>query len=209
MGFIDISRTYYPGMATWKGDTPTELENVFKLGLGDSVNVSRFVTSTHSGTHIDAPRHYDDQGGGIDQLELAPFWGKAQVVTVEKESGPLYPEDLPNVDLTLARRLLIHTACSQIDTTKFPDKIIYPRPEFAEWLSRSGVVLFGTDAPSVDRIDDSELAGHKALFAKGIAILEGLMLKGVPDGVYQLSALPISIQGADGAPCRAVLKKSN
>jgi arylformamidase len=206
MRYYDISRSFDPGMATWPGDTATILELGAAIKAGSSVNVSRFTTSTHTGTHVDAPRHFSENGETIDQLKIDPFWGIAQVVSVEKESGSLYLHDLTDYDLKLAKRLILSTACSHIDNQEFPKKIVYPSPELVQHLSELGIILLGTDAPSVDALDDPILSSHAALHDKGIAILEGLHLKNVPDGLYELVALPIKIHGADGAPCRAVLR---
>jgi arylformamidase len=206
MQYYDITRCFSSGMPTWPGDTPTECELVASIKTGSSVNVSRFTTSTHSGTHVDAPYHFSEDGETINQLKVDPFWGLAQVVSVEKESGPLYPSDLTSCDLGRARRLILVTACSHNSSSGFPEKIAHPSPELVEHLSELDIILLGTDAPSVDALDDPSLPGHKMLHNKGIAILEGLYLKNVPDGLYELVALPLNIQGADGAPCRAVLK---
>jgi arylformamidase len=208
MNFYDISRELSPGAATWPGDTPTQIEPTASIQEGASVNVSCLICSTHSSTHVDAPLHFDDSAPSIEQLALEPFWGTAQVVTIDKKAGELFPADLGEADLRLAKRIILHTACSHIDSSEFPKRIAYPGPEFVEYLTAAEICLFGTDAPSVDALDDRELAGHKALLACGISILEGVSLKGVPDGIYELSALPIKIPGADGAPCRAVLRET-
>jgi arylformamidase len=206
MRYYDISRSFVPGMATWPGDTSTKLELVASIKAGSSVNVSRFTISTHAGTHVDAPRHFSENGETIDQLKIDPFWGIAQVVSVAKESGPLYLRDLADYDLKLANRLILSTACSHIDSQEFPEKIVFPSPELVQHFSKLGIILLGTDAPSVDALGDPVLPTHTVLRDEGIAILEGLHLKNVPDGLYELVALPINIQGADGAPCRAVLR---
>jgi arylformamidase len=206
MRYYDISRCFSTEMPTWPGDSPTERVLVASINEGSSVNVSRFSTSTHTGTHVDAPFHFSEDGQTVDQLKLDPFWGLAQVVSVRKESGPIYPSDLTGYDFCEAKRLILATACSQMDSRKFPENITYPSPELADFLSELGIVLLGTDAPSVDALGDSSLPGHRVLRENGIAILEGLYLKDVPNGLYELAALPLNIKGGDGAPCRAVLR---
>jgi arylformamidase len=206
MRYYDISRSFIPGMATWPGDSATECEQVSSIAKGASVNVSRFTTSTHTGTHVDAPFHYNNFGAAIDELAIDPFWGLVQVISVDKESGPICPSDLPDVDLTVAQRLILATACSHLEYNRFPENIAYPSVELVDYISEKGIILFGTDTPSVDALEDPVLPVHKAFLEKGIAIIEGLSLKDVPDGLYQLAAIPIKIRGADGAPCRAVLR---
>jgi len=162
--------------------------------------------SAHTGAHIDAPHHFADDAPTIDALALHPFWGLVRVVTVVKADGPLTSDDFAGVDFSLAPRLLVHSPASELDPTRFPEQFVYPSPELADFLGRQGVILFGTDAPSVDPVDSVTLPGHHALLENNIAILEGLMLRGVPDGVYELVALPLKIVGGDGSPVRAALR---
>jgi arylformamidase len=203
----DISRTLSSRISTWPGTTPFSVRQTLSLSSGDSVNVGRLEMSIHTGTHVDAPYHYRAHGEKSDQLDLAVFWGRAQVVTVGKSSGALELEDLDGIDLRLAPRLLLHTSASQIPSEVFPTEIVYPSVRLVEALAASGILLLGTDAPSVDALKDRQLPIHSALYQKGISILEGLNLKGVPDGLYELSALPLKIAQGDGSPVRAVLRQ--
>jgi arylformamidase len=205
--FYDISRSLSARIATWPGDTAFSLHPTFAQDQGHSVNVGRLQMSIHTGTHIDAPYHFDAAGKTTDQLNLAAFWGPAQVVTVEKETGALQVEDLAAVDLGLAPRLLLHTSASQLADGIFPAEIVYPSLALVEALATAGIRLLGTDACSMDELSDQQLAGHTALNRHGISILEGLNLSGVPDGLYELCALPLKIVGADGSPVRAVLRR--
>jgi arylformamidase len=88
--YIDISRTLFPGTAVWPGDTPFELQQILLRRQGDTVNLTTLISSAHTGTHVDAPYHVSDEGRKIDELDLQPFWGPAQVVTVPKNGGPLF-----------------------------------------------------------------------------------------------------------------------
>jgi len=208
MALYDISRSYSPVIATWPGDTPFHIEQVLSQERGDSVTVSSLRMSTHVGTHVDAPLHFDTGGAAIDQLALLPFWGLAQVVTVSRNAGPLTKADFEGRELDRAPRLLVHSPSSQQPDERFPTEIVFPGPELAADLQAAGVILYGTDAPSVDRLDDPQLPGHHALAQAGIAILEGLNLAGVPDGLYELASLPLKLVGSDGSPVRAVLRSS-
>jgi arylformamidase len=206
MTLIDISRTLHARIAVWPGDTPFQLQPALRIAAGDTVNLTTLVLSAHTGSHVDAPFHFAADGPAIADLELAPFWGPAQVVTVARAEGPLTPADLAHVDLARAPRLLVRSAASAGDPTVFPTAIVYPTPELAECLGAASVVLYGTDAPSMDHVDSKNLPGHHALRRNGIAILEGLDLSRAADGVYELAALPLKIAGGDGSPVRAVLR---
>lgn len=204
---IDISRTLNPHIAVWPGDTPFQLESQLQLANGASVNLTTLHMSAHTGTHVDAPFHYASNGERMEAVPLERYWGMAQVVTVSKEEGPLYPEDLSHVDLTRAPRLLVHSQSSHRDPTQFDEQIVYPSSILADFMGAAGIVLYGTDAPSMDKTDDPVLPGHNALYRNQIAILEGLDLSKVEDGLYELVALPLKIEGGDGSPVRAVLKR--
>lgn len=203
---IDITHPLQAKIATWPGDTPFKLERVLNMSDGESVNLTTITMSAHTGTHADAPLHFQNDGQSLEQINLLPFWGMAQVVSVESGPGGLTAADLDHIDLTLAPRLLIHSAASHQPTTKFIEQYVYPTPELARHLKQNGVILYGTDAPSMDDMNSQELPGHNALQANGISILEGLNLSHVSDGIYELSALPLKLVGGDGSPVRAVLK---
>jgi len=202
----DITRTMFAGMSVWPGDAPFELEPTGSIAEDSTVNVTRLGMGAHTGTHVDAPYHFTNDGTTMEQIDPAVYWGPAQVVTVEKASGPLTPADLAGYDLGRAPRLLVHSRASEADPRVFPQEFIYPGPELADYLGAFGIILYGTDAPSVDAADSKTLDGHHALLRNNIFILEGLDLSDVPDGVYELAAFPLKILGGDGSPVRAVLR---
>jgi arylformamidase len=203
---FDISRRLEPDIAVWPGDTPFSITTVSSLANGDSVNLTTLTMSSHTGTHVDAPYHFVAGGRTLESVDLDPYWGIAQVVTVEKSGGPLFPADFSDYDLGRAPRLLVHSATSEADPSLFPSEFVYPSPELADYLGEHGVVLYGTDGPTMDAADSKTLPGHHALHRNGIVILEGLDLSGVPDGLYELVALPLKIANGDGSPVRAVLR---
>jgi arylformamidase len=207
MTLIDISRLIRPEMAVWPGDVPFRLEEKGSRAKGDVVNVTALHLSAHLGSHLDAPHHVADQAATITELDLQVYWGPAQVVTVTKTAGPLYPADFANYDLQAAQRLLVRSPLSGQDPTVFPNEFVYPSPELADYLGQQGVILYGTDAPSVDALTAEELTGHHALLRNGIGILEGLDLSEAADGLYELVALPLKIENGDGSPVRAVLRR--
>ena len=209
MTLIDISRPLTGETAVWPQSQPFTHTTVLSLQAGDAVNFSNLLMNAHTGTHVDAPFHFSDAGQTIEQLDLRPFWGTAQLVTIHKAVGPLTPADFAAYDLSLASRLLVHSPLSNLPNHQFPIDCHHPSPELANFLAQHGIILYGTDSPSMDALDSKSLPGHHALHHHHIAILEGLALAGVPDGLYELSALPLHIVGGDGSPVRAILKTKN
>ena len=207
MTILDISRRLVSGTAVWPGDTPYELQRVLNISQGQSVNLTTLTLSAHTGSHVDAPLHFSDDGPSIDQLDLTPYWGLAQVVTVAKAAGPLFAGDFAGRDLSLAPRLLVRSPAGELDQNQFPAEFVYPSPELAAHLAAARIILFGSDAPSMDDQDSKALPGHHALRRHGISILEWLDLRAVEDGLYELVALPLRIAGGDGSPVRAALRR--
>jgi arylformamidase len=204
--YYDISRTLSAEIAVWPGDTSFEMRSTGRLADGDTVNVTTLTLSAHTGTHVDAPYHFTHDGLTMESVDPAVYWGTAQVVSVSKTAGLLTPDDFVGIDLRLTPRLLIHSAASAADPRAFHHDFVYPGPELADFLGVQGIRLFGTDAPSVDPSNSKTMTSHHALQRNGILILEGLNLTGVPDGLYELVALPLKIAGGDGSPVRAVLR---
>ena len=209
MTVLDISRTLVAGTAVWPDDTPYSMTRVLERSRGHAVNLTTLTLSAHTGSHVDAPLHFADVDLGIDRLDLAIYWGLAQVVTTSKPAGPLLPDDFAGYDLSLAPRLLVKSLASELDQAVFPTEYVYPSPEMAAHLSEQGVKLFGSDAPSMDAMHSKSLDGHNALLRHGVAILEWLDLRDVVDGLYELVALPLKIAGGDGSPVRAALRKDH
>lgn len=206
MKIYDVTRTVNPDLAVWPGDTPFSAEVIMAIGEGASVNLSTLTLSSHLGTHADAPYHFSDNDLTIENVPLAAYIGPATLVTVQREAGPLTPADFLDLDWRRVKRLLVHSLASTRPAAEFPTRFVYPSPELAKFMAGHGVVLFGSDAPSMDDMNSKSLPGHKALRRNGIAILEGLLLTDVPDGDYELIALPLKIEGVDGSPVRAILR---
>lgn len=202
MPIYDISLPLHNALAFWPGVAPYHYELQWRQSAGDSVNIGTVTMGIHTGTHADAPFHFQANGATIDQLPLAPFLGPAVVVDVSGRASLTvadFPDPLP------APRVLLRTN-AWTDHSRFPTRFPVMEADVPRFLQASGVVLIGLDIPSVDAFDSKDLPNHHALAACGIAILEGLDLSGVPDGEYELVALPLKMIGADGAPCRAILR---
>lgn len=204
MQIYDISLPLGAETVSWPGDEPFQFRTSLRVANGDSVNLSSFATSSHNGTHADAPFHYDSDGTTMEQLPLEIYLGPALVAEIATdEEIPLLA--LEALDLTDTPRLLLRTAPGR-DRTYFPDRIATLSIAGVEWLAARGVRLLGVDVPSVDTVHSKTLPIHHAIGRAGILILENLQLDGVPPGRYELIALPLKIIGGDGSPIRAVLR---
>jgi len=177
----DISQPVRPGIPVWPGDRAYESGWTSRRSDGAACNVGHVAMSCHTGTHMDAPFHFADQGGTVETIPLEACVGPALVVPLDRlERGGVH-----------APRVLVRTGGGV--------------PTVAGIERLPGLRLFGTDAPSVDAMDSATLDVHRALWKRGAVILEGLDLSAVADGEYQLIALPLRLAGMDGAPVRAIL----
>lgn len=201
MDLIDISRPLSPATAVWPGDQPVEHSWTALLEQGESVNLSAFRMSAHAGTHVDAPLHVREDGDSTETLDLSAFIGRAEVIAVE-DADTVRPSHVKSVN---APRVLFKTPASHLSAEEWPDTITSIHPDTVSLLEEKDVCLIGTDAPSVDPLDSTELSTHHALIDAGIVNLEGLCLSSVSPGSYSLFSLPIKLQAGDAAPIRAVL----
>ncbi len=204
MAIYDVTLPLSAALAGWPGDAPYRFEWTCTKAGGASVNVGQVSCSIHSGTHIDAPYHFDDAGATTERLPLTPYLGPARLVDVTGKAL-IRRSDLAEVDFAGTPRLLLRTR-AWTDRGRFPDAIPVLDEDVPAWLAERGVILLGLDVPSVDVLDSKTLPVHHALGRHGVAILESLDLSAVPEGVYELIALPLKLVGADGSPVRAVLR---
>lgn len=203
----DITRTVSPATAVFPGDTPYNAELMLRLADGASVNLVTLTTTPHVGTHADAPFHFLAHGQHPAGISLDPFIGTAVVVTVAPRTGAILPTHLPvGIDLSRTPRVLIHTRYSDLDDSVWDDTFPYPDVSLIDWLAERGVVLIGIDTPSFDDASSQDLPGHHALGRHNIVNLENLFLRDVPDGRYELIALPLKLDGACASPVRAILR---
>ncbi len=203
--WIDISQRLDEKVAVWPGDTPFSYRVNWSKEESGSVNVGQITMSTHTGTHIDAPFHFDNEGKRVLDLDLDIYIGPARVIYLPNKTK-IGVDELQSVNLEGVTRLLIYTGFWK-NRTVFPEAIPHIEPELASYLSERGIRLIGVDLPSVDPLDSKELPAHHELTRHGIHILEGIVLDHVAPGDYELIALPLPLAEADGSPVRAVLKK--
>lgn len=174
----------------YEGDPETVVEKIKDMENGDDYNLSKLSLSIHSGTHIDAPLHYCDDGKSVESLRLNTFFGKCTVISVR---GVLTGEDMERLLPYCKKRILFH---GEGETFLSESAAIV--------LAESRVVLVGTDAQSIAPSFDEDRP-HRRLAQAGIAVLEGLNLSSIEDGEYELCAFPIKLGGLEAAPCRAIL----
>jgi arylformamidase len=205
----DISIEVRTGTPEWPGDTPYSCGWSWQIASGDSVNVSAITMSPHVGTHADAPLHVEDGAAASDALPLEAFLGDALVVGAEDAPRRIELEWMEQrlPARRAVERILLRTGMS-IASGSFPEHWPSLSHECAAVLTSRGLRLLGVDAPSVDDRDSKDLLTHHVLFGGGAMVLENLDLRGVPDGRYELIALPLRIAALDAAPVRAILVDS-
>lgn len=202
--WIDITQTMQNGIPNWPGDTPFSFEVGYTKQQTGSVNIGRMTTSLHTGTHADAPFHFNSEAETIEQLDVNVYIGDCVIVDCIGQEM-VTAQSLEPVDFRSAKRVLLKTV--EQPSAAFPETIPVIHPNVAPFLKERGVILLGIDNPSVDPLDSKEVLAHHKLYEHGIHILEGLDLGHVQQGIYELIALPLKIAGADGAPVRAVVRK--
>jgi len=205
MMIYDISPPISPDFQVWPGDTPPSREILMDMKRGDSVTLSTLHTTVHLGSHIDGPSHYGIDAPSVEQWPVERFLGPCQVVRVSPLHGTRMPADILTVPVR-AERVLFATQTFP-HPTPFRDDFAAFTADLIETLAEQGVTLVGTDAPSVDLFPSKDLEAHRACLEHDVAILEGVVLDGVPEGMYELIALPLNLVGFEGSPVRAVLRE--
>jgi len=201
----DVSVAVRVGTPEWPGDAPFGCGWTTRIAEGASVNLSSISGSPHVGTHADAPFHVHDDWAASDALPLEAFLGEALVLDVGGSAEELLALAPDEARLHGVERLLLRTGRT-IAAGSFPADWPVLSPRTAAALAARGVRLIGVDAPSVDARHSKTLDVHRALFTGGAYVLENLDLRGVPEGRYELIALPQRLVGLDAAPVRAVLR---
>ena len=187
MKIHDISRELLSA-PIYPGDPSPTTEPLCSIAGGDFYNLSWLTMTSHSGTHIDAPRHFIEDGKAIDEMELSHFVGECTVIEID---GIFTVDEILPVLRVCKKHLLIKgTAVITAET--------------ASAIAEAGILLLGIETLTVGPLD-APMAVHQILLRKEIAILESLDLSKIEPGTYTLFAAPVKIGGCDGAPCRAIL----
>lgn len=209
---LDISPLISPALGVWPGDNAYSREVLLDTERGSSITLSTVRATVHLGSHADASNHYaraSDGAVGIDRMALLHYLGRCRVVAMARPCEPdsrLTPSDLVGFDQIRERRVLIKTG-SFPDPDRWNSDFAGLSVELIDALASRGVITIGIDTPSVDLQDSKDLPAHRAILRHGIAVLEGLVLRDVEPGVYELIAPPLRLKDADASPVRAILRR--
>jgi arylformamidase len=202
----DISPPVHAASPVFPGDTRYAQRWVATLGPGCPVNVAELTLSPHTGAHADAPLHYDPQGAAIGAVSLAPYLGRCRVIHAIGRGPLVTVEHLAHALADLPPRVLVRTY-ERMPLDGFDEALPAYAPETIEWLADRGVLLVGIDSASIDPAASKPLASHQVIRRRGLRVLENLWLDEVPEGDYELIALPLKLTTADASPVRAVLRE--
>lgn len=208
MKIYDVTLLLSPKLPSWPGDPPLQTELVSSLEAGANANVTKLTMSVHSGTHLDAPRHFLRDGATVESLPLEVLIGPAHVVRIPDEATLLDSRVLEDAGIPPdASRVLFKTRNSTLwarGVSEFQTDFAAIPEDGARWLAARGVRLVGIDYLSVAPYRKGTPT-HQALLRAGVVIVEGLDLSAVEAGVYDMYCLPLKLAGADGAPARVIL----
>jgi arylformamidase len=207
--WIDISIPIYAGMVVGPHDPPTEIKLIRDPAKGDIVTMSQITTISHTGSHIDAPRHFIRNGTTVDELPLDIFIGPARVIEI-KDTVSIKPAELEPYDIQPGERILFKTKNSSwvYDSDKCVRGYVYISNEAARFLVEKRVMIVGIDYITVGGYEtpESNQVIHRTLLENGVSILEEINLSGVKAGRYELMAVPIRLRQGDAGMCRAIIR---
>ena len=202
----DISPPIYVGMPVFPGDTPYQQEWVASIGPGCPVNVASITSTPHAGAHADAPLHYAPDGAAIGAVDLLPYLGRCRVIHA-MACGPLieWQHIAHAVDDSLPERVLVRTY-QNMPQRQWDNALTGYAADTVAQLAQRGVLLIGIDTASIDPADSKTLPSHQTIRQHDMRVLENLVLDDVPEGDYELIALPLKLVEADASPVRAILR---
>jgi arylformamidase len=202
----DISPPVAAGTPVFPGDTPYQQQWEASIAPGCPVNVSRITTTPHVGAHADAPLHYDPAGQPVGALALDPYLGPCRVIHAIAR-GPLVRwVDIEHASQGLPPRVLVRTY-ERMPVDRWDPQLAAFEARTVERLAELGVRLIGIDTASIDPAESKDLPSHQVIRRRGLRVLENLLLDDVPEGDYELIALPLKLMSADASPVRAILRE--
>jgi len=209
--WVDVTATLDPARTpVYEGDAPMKFEFLKDMRKGDKFTLSVYSMGAHSGTHIDAPMHFVADGASIDQVPLGPLIGPARVIEIPDSVQAIDAAELNRHDWKNAKRVLFRTRSTLrgwMDSSTFHRDFAYVAPDAAQILADAGVVLVGVDYISAEQFGAPAPRTHQILLGRGIPIVEGLDLRPIQAGDYDLIVLPLKVRGHEGAPARAIARK--
>jgi arylformamidase len=205
---LDVSVSLIAGIPAYPGNPEFELQPIKRIAQGGRSNVSKLVMGTHTGTHVDAPKHFFDDGAGVDALPLDLLIGRARVIEITRRGG-IGQADLAAAGLREDLRVLLKTSNSALwnGGEAFHQDYTYLAEDGARYLVDQGVKVVGIDYLSVEQFKKPGAPAHHALLSHAVVIIEGLNLAETEPGMYEMYCLPLRVAGGDGAPARVVLKR--
>src|SRR5438034_88890 len=210
-GWIDVTATLDPARTpVYAGDAPMRFDFLKDMRKGDILTLSVYSLGAHSGTHIDAPMHFVANGAPIDQVALDPLIGAARVIDIPDSTRAIDAGELNRHEWRGARRVLFRTRSTLrgwMDSAEFHRDFAYIAPDAAQLLADAGVLLVGVDYISAEQFGAPAPRTHQILLGRGIPIVEGLDLRPVQAGDYDVIVLPLKVRGHEGAPARAIMRK--
>ena len=201
----DISPPVGPASPVFPGDTAYQQLWTATLAPGCPVNVSALTLSPHLGAHADAPLHYDPTGAAVGALDLLPYLGPCRVIHAIAPGQLIEWHHLAHALKNLPPRLLVRTY-QRMPVDQWDPNLSAFAPETLERLADLGVLLVGIDSASIDPADSKNLPSHQVIRQRGLRVLENLVLDDIPEGDYELIALPLKLMLADASPVRAILR---
>ena len=201
----DISPVLGPATPPFPGDQAYEQRWTARIGPGCPVNLSAITLSPHLGAHADAPLHYADGAPAIGEVALEPYLGPCRVIHAIARGPLMKPEHIAHALEKLPPRVLVRT-CERAPTAWSEDFAAFA-PETIALLATRGVTLVGIDSQSVDPATSKTLDSHQLLLRHDLRVLENLVLDEVPEGDYELIALPLKLAHACASPVRAILRE--
>lgn len=199
----DISPPISASTRVWPGEPPVRREMLSDMLDGNAVTVSALYTSVHIGAHADAPCHFLKNAASIGEVDLAPYIGQCQVIKINCQADKIITPD-KLIGLIHSERILLKTQPYNQQVENYAAI----SPGFVDHAKQKGVRLIGIDTPSVDPFNSKSMDAHKRFYENKISILEGLDLSNIPEGIYELIALPLKLMGFDASPVRAILRKN-
>jgi gluconate:H+ symporter, GntP family len=210
-GWIDVTATLDPARTpVYRGDAPMKFDFLKDMRKGDKFTLSVYSMGAHSGTHIDAPMHFIANGAPIDQVPLTALIGAARIIDIPDSVQAIDAAELNRHDWKGTTRVLFRTRSTLrgwMDSA-FHTDFAYIAPDAAQLLADAGVVLVGVDYISAEQFGAPAPRTHQILLGKGIPIVEGLDLRAVQAGDYDLVVLPLKVRGHEGAPARAIVRQT-
>jgi arylformamidase len=204
--YHDISLPIRAGGIVYPGNPEIRIELQQALARGDGANVSSIALGSHTATHVDAAKHFLDDGQTVDRIPLERLIGPARVVEVGDDVKSITKADLAGHDLGNSKRVLLKTRNSMLwSRGEFVRDYTYLAPDGAEYLVSLGVEVVGIDYLSIEQFRSGHHRTHRMLLEREVVIIEGLALGDVAPGTYEMICLPLRLEGLDGAPARVIL----